>query len=71
MKKKKRQTSVQHPWLGIMVEYLYILIGSAIVAFSFNVFLLPNKIASGGVSGISTILHISLGVGTCLCAMGF
>ncbi|NPC94300.1 YitT family protein [Bacillus sp. WMMC1349] len=38
-------------------EYLYILIGSAIVAVTFNMFLLPNQIAAGGVSGISTILQ--------------
>lgn len=38
-----------------MREYIYVLIGSAIVALSFNLFLLPNSIASGGVSGISTI----------------
>lgn len=43
------------------LEYLYILIGSAIIAFSFNVFLLPNRIASGGVSGISTITDAVLG----------
>ncbi|HWJ79003.1 MAG TPA: YitT family protein [Niallia sp.] len=36
-------------------EYIYVLIGAAIVALSFNLFLLPNQIASGGVSGISTI----------------
>ncbi|WP_430050976.1 YitT family protein [Niallia taxi] len=38
-----------------MREYIYVLIGSAIVALSFNLFLLPNSIASGGVSGFSTI----------------
>ncbi|MFO1444458.1 YitT family protein [Bacillus sp. Bva_UNVM-123] len=37
-------------------EYLSVLIGSTIVGITFNVFLLPNQIASGGVSGISTIL---------------
>jgi uncharacterized membrane-anchored protein YitT (DUF2179 family) len=36
-------------------EYVYVLVGAAIIALSFNVFLLPNQIASGGVSGISTI----------------
>lgn len=45
----------------IILEYIYVLIGAAIVALAFNVFLLPNKIASGGVSGISTILHATLG----------
>lgn len=37
-------------------DYLYVIIGAAIIAVGFNVFLLPNQIASGGVSGISTIL---------------
>jgi uncharacterized membrane-anchored protein YitT (DUF2179 family) len=46
-----------------MLDYIYVLIGSSIIAIAFNVFLLPNKIASGGVSGISTILHWTIGVG--------
>ncbi|MGG1830884.1 YitT family protein [Cytobacillus firmus] len=44
-----------------LLEYLYVLIGSGIVAVAFNVFLLPNRIASGGVSGISTILDAVVG----------
>lgn len=40
-----------------LTDYLYILSGSALVAIAFNLFLLPNQIAPGGVSGISTILH--------------
>lgn len=38
-------------------DYLYVIIGAAIIAIGFNVFLLPNQIASGGVSGISIILE--------------
>nr|WP_071315666.1 YitT family protein [Anaerobacillus isosaccharinicus]MBA5584640.1 YitT family protein [Anaerobacillus isosaccharinicus]QOY38491.1 YitT family protein [Anaerobacillus isosaccharinicus] len=38
-------------------EYAHVLVGSAIVAIAFNLFLLPNRIASGGVSGISTIVY--------------
>lgn len=37
-------------------EYVHVLIGASFIAIAFNVFLLPNEIASGGVSGISTIL---------------
>lgn len=37
-------------------DYLYVITGAAIIAIGFNVFLLPNQVASGGVSGISTIL---------------
>ncbi|MUK89447.1 DUF2179 domain-containing protein [Ornithinibacillus sp. L9] len=37
-------------------EYMYILIGATLVALSYNIFLLPSKLAAGGISGISTIL---------------
>ena len=40
-----------------ILEYVYVIVGAAIIAIGFNVFLLPNQVASGGVSGISTILH--------------
>ena len=36
--------------------YLFILLGSAIAAAGINLFLVPNKIAPGGVSGIATVL---------------
>ncbi|MCP8617614.1 YitT family protein [Salirhabdus salicampi] len=39
----------------VLIEYFYVLLGSFFVAISFNVFLLPNRVASGGVAGISTI----------------
>lgn len=55
MTRKRNQHQMQ-PRFETAFEYIYVLIGSAIIALSFNVFLLPNKIASGGVSGISTIL---------------
>jgi uncharacterized membrane-anchored protein YitT (DUF2179 family) len=50
-----------NPKLEKLVEYLYIFIGSAFVAIGFNLFLLPNRIASGGVSGISTIFDALFG----------
>jgi uncharacterized membrane-anchored protein YitT (DUF2179 family) len=39
------------------MEYLVIILGATIVGITFNAFLLPNEVASGGVSGISTILN--------------
>jgi uncharacterized membrane-anchored protein YitT (DUF2179 family) len=51
----------QNPRFDHVFEYVYVLVGAAIIALSFNVFLLPNQIASGGVSGISTILVSVLG----------
>jgi uncharacterized membrane-anchored protein YitT (DUF2179 family) len=58
--KRKRTNNQPNPTLERITEYLYILLGSAIIALAFNVFLLPNNIASGGVSGISTILKATL-----------
>ena len=40
-----------------IMEYVFVIVGAAIIALGFNVFLFPNQIASGGVSGISTILY--------------
>ncbi|GKW45130.1 MULTISPECIES: YitT family protein [unclassified Planococcus (in: firmicutes)] len=55
-KKNQRNRKEPHPILSVILEYASVILGSAIVAISFNVFLLPNEVASGGVSGISTIL---------------
>ena len=41
----------------IVLEYFFVLLGAAVIALGFNLFLFPNQVASGGVSGISTILH--------------
>ena len=52
----RRKYKEPHPFIQNTKEYAYVIIGAAIIAIAFNVFLLPNQIASGGVSGISTIL---------------
>jgi uncharacterized membrane-anchored protein YitT (DUF2179 family) len=61
MKKQKQAVMQSNPIMDKVMEYTYVLIGSALVALAFNLFLLPNRVASGGVSGISTILHAVLG----------
>ena len=43
------------------MDFVLIAVGSLIAAISFNAFLLPNQIVSGGVSGISTIIHAIFG----------
>ncbi|WP_335871576.1 YitT family protein [Bacillus sp. 2205SS5-2] len=53
---KRRRGEPANPFLDKLFEYLAVISGSVIVAITFNVFLLPNEVASGGVSGISTIL---------------
>src|SRR5690625_7871114 len=38
-------------------DVLYIIVVSFLISFSFQVFLLPNDIISGGVASLSIILH--------------
>lgn len=40
----------------VLYEYGLLLAGSLIIALSFNWFLMPNQVASGGVTGISVII---------------
>ncbi|MEG0471167.1 MAG: YitT family protein [Solibacillus sp.] len=54
-----------------VLEYVFVLIGAAIIALGFNVFLFPNQVASGGVSGISTILHGLFGWNAGIIQYGF
>lgn len=39
-----------------------IMLGAVVTAVSLNVFLIPNKVAAGGVSGLATVLHYLLGL---------
>lgn len=55
---RKRRTAIQmnSPQRKVL-EYVMLILGSMVLATSFNLFLNPNQLASGGVSGLSTILH--------------
>ncbi|STO13660.1 Uncharacterized BCR, YitT family COG1284 [[Flavobacterium] thermophilum] len=59
---RKRREKAMPPAVEGALEYVYVLVGAAVVAVAFNVFLLPNRIASGGVSGVSTIMHALFGI---------
>lgn len=61
-KSKHRRNGKPSPALRELGSYLLLLAGSACIAASFNLFLLPNRIASGGVSGISVLLNDLLSV---------
>ncbi|RYG74541.1 YitT family protein [Lentibacillus lipolyticus] len=39
-----------------ITDYAQIIIGASLVALAYNMFLLPAKLAAGGISGVSTIL---------------
>ncbi|UJL45471.1 YitT family protein [Virgibacillus sp. NKC19-16] len=40
----------------VIIEYFQVIIGATLVALSYNLFLLPSRLAAGGISGVSTIL---------------
>ncbi len=61
MEINKRLQRELPPFMEQGRDYLYVMVGAAIIAISFNVFLFPNQVASGGVSGISTILQAVFG----------
>ncbi|UCZ52660.1 YitT family protein [Bacillus shivajii] len=63
MKQMQRRLDSQplNPVQQTIFEFGHVFLGSAIVAIAFNIFLLPNQIASGGVSGISTLLMYTFG----------
>lgn len=44
-----------------VVEVLYILLGTCLAGFAIATFILPAKIASGGVNGIATIIYHLMG----------
>ncbi len=58
---KKRNRKPRKLWLVKILDYFYVVLGAAFIAIAFNVLLLPNHIASGGVSGISTIVNYLTG----------
>ena len=63
MRKMNKRTALDpmNPIQRVILDFGHVLVGSAIVAIAFNIFLLPNQIASGGVSGISTIMKFAFG----------
>jgi Uncharacterized conserved protein len=61
-KRSRRPAGRKSTTAGVIWSFLQIIIGSFVVAISFNLFLAPNAIASGGVSGISILVHRTLGI---------
>lgn len=43
-------------------NYLGITLGAVLTALALNMFLIPNKVAAGGVSGLATVLHYLFGL---------
>lgn len=46
----------------LIIQVIQIIIGTAIVAFSTSLFLLPNQLSAGGFSGLATITYYLFGI---------
>lgn len=55
-KTKRKIVKIKH----IIIQFLQIIVGTALVAMSTSLFLLPNQLSSGGFSGIATIVYYLL-----------
>ncbi len=53
-------------FLKTAVSYVYIALGCLLTALGLNAFLIPNKIAAGGVTGVATVLYVKLGLSVSL-----
>ena len=45
-----------------IIELMYIAVGAALIAMGINLFLLPNKMTTGGASGIATVLYYTFNI---------
>ena len=46
---------------GVALDYVQIILGSLLVALGTNLFFVPNKVVSGGVTGVGIIAHYVAG----------
>ncbi|MCQ2011614.1 YitT family protein [Sporolactobacillus sp. STSJ-5] len=60
-KKRDKHVIPNRGKTALFMDYILVIIGSFIVGITFNVFMLPTHIASGGVAGISIVFHWTLG----------
>ncbi|MCL1632272.1 YitT family protein [Sporolactobacillus sp. CPB3-1] len=60
-RKRDKHVVPERGTAAVVMDYLLVIIGSFIVGITFNTFMLPTHIASGGVAGISIVLHWNLG----------
>jgi uncharacterized membrane-anchored protein YitT (DUF2179 family) len=61
LNKRDKHVAPSRGKTALVMDYILVIIGSLIVGITFNVFMLPTHIASGGVAGISIVLHWTLG----------
>ena len=48
--------------INILLDLFFIILGVYLISIGTNIFLLPNKMTTGGASGIATILYYTLNI---------
>ncbi len=61
---------MQSPWMRHLLDLLWIILGTFIIAISFNVLLRPNQVASGGVVGLSVVIDHAFGIAPAITQWG-
>jgi len=56
---------------GVVFDYALVVLGSVLVGIGTNLFFVPNKVVSGGVTGVAIIIHYLLGTPVGLVALAF
>lgn len=62
MRIKRPRTKKPNPRVVAATNVIQLIVGAFVMAVSFNLFLVPNAIASGGVSGISILVERATGL---------
>lgn len=62
MKRNEAKRRPKNPTAAAIEEFVFVVLGSAVAALSFNVFMRPVGLFSGGVVGISVILRRALDI---------
>jgi uncharacterized membrane-anchored protein YitT (DUF2179 family) len=55
---------------ALVYDYALIVVGALLVAAGINLFLVPNRVVSGGVTGVAIILHYAIGTPVGLVVLG-
>ena len=54
---KTPKSGIRARWLRTLIDYLAITAGAVLTAAALDAFLIPGRIAAGGVSGLATIVY--------------
>ena len=48
--------------IGELKDYIMLVVGLALYAFGFTAFILPEKVVSGGLAGVASLVYFKFGI---------